>query len=117
VSGHGKPGHTKVIALTVADNGKTIHVVRGEAVMVKLAVTLKQNPDPTTWWHAVTESGDALKALPQTLMAARGVTIARYKAIAKGKATLSSSRAVCPQQSDTPTCHSVQGWQVTIDVR
>jgi len=112
-----KPGHRKTVRLSVADNGKTIHVKRGQQIMVTLAVNLKHNPDASTWWHAVDESGNALKALPQTLMAMRGVTNARYQAVAKGKATLSSSRAVCPQHPGGPTCHSLQGWQVKIDVR
>jgi len=109
--------HHKTITLTAADNGRTVHVTRGEEVRVKLAVKLKQNPDPTTWWHAVTESGDALEALPQTLMAMRGVTLGRYRADAKGEATLTSSRAICPQHPGAPTCHSMQGWNVTVDVR
>ena len=117
VPGHGKPGHPKAITVTSADNGKTIHVARGERVMVTLAVNLKHNPDATTWWHAITESGGALKELPQTFMVPRGVTAARYDAIAAGKATLSSTRAVCPTHSGAPTCHSMQSWHVTIDVR
>lgn len=115
--GHGKPDHVKVITLTVHDNGKTIRVSRGEQIRVTLAVDLKQNPDASTWWHAVTESGGALKPLPQTLMAARGVTNARYQVTAKGRATLSSSRAVCPSHSGAPACHSMQSWQVKITVR
>jgi hypothetical protein len=47
----------------------------------------------------------------------RGVTNARSAAIAKGEATLSSSRPLGPQNSSAPTCHSMQSWQVTIDVR
>jgi hypothetical protein len=112
-----RPAHPKVITLTAADNGRTVHVVRGEEVRVTLKVKLKQNPDPSTWWRPVTASGDALKALPQTLMARRGVTNGRYRAIAHGEATLSSSRAVCPTRPGAPTCHSMRGWQVTIDVR
>src|SRR3954452_21464889 len=115
--GHGKPGHVRVINLTVHDNGKTIRVSRGEQIRVTLAVDLKQNPDASTWWHTVTESGGALKPLPQTLMAARGVTNARYQVIAKDRATLSSSRAVCPSHWGAPACHSMQRWQVKITVR
>ncbi len=114
---HGRPGHVKVFTLTVHDNGKTIRVSPGEQIRITLAVDLKQNPDASTWWHAVTQSGGALKPMPQTLMAARGVTNARYQAIAKGRSMLSSSRAVCPSRSGAPACHSMQGWQVKITVR
>ncbi len=115
--GYAKPVSKRTITLTVADNGKTIHVARGKQVVVKLVVKVKHNPDATTWWHPVTESGEALEALSPALIAHPGVTDARYRAIAKGEATLSSSRAVCPQHSDKPACHSMQGWQVTVDVR
>lgn len=117
IPGHGKPGHPKVITLTVADNGKTIHVVLGEQVAVRLAVKLKHNPTAATWWHAVTESGETLKVLPSKSMAQRGVTKARYDAVAPGNATLSSSRTGCPSHPGTPTCHSMQSWQVSIEVR
>jgi hypothetical protein len=115
--GYGKPAHPKVLTLVAADNGRTIHVSRGEQIMVKLAVKVKQSPDPKTWWRPVTVSGDALKALPQTLMARRGMTLARYRVVGSGQAKLSSSRPICPQEPDAPACHSMLGWQVTLDAR
>jgi hypothetical protein len=115
--GYSAPSQTGVTTLTVADNGKTIHVPRGRHILVRLAVNPKQNQDATTWWHGITESGDALKAQSPGIVARPGVTEARYEAIARGEATLSSSRAVCPQHPGAPSCHSMQGWQVTIDVR
>jgi hypothetical protein len=106
-----------VVTLTVADNGRQVRVHRGTHIMVRLAVNPHQDPDPTTWWHAVSESGPALRARPQTLMAARGRTLGHYLAVARGTATLSSSRAVCPQTGTGPTCHAMQGWNVTVEVR
>jgi hypothetical protein len=50
-------------------------------------------------------------------MTVRGSTRARYQGVARGEAVLGSSRSVCPQHGTGPTCHSMQGWHVTIDVR
>ena len=105
----------KTITLTAADNGRVVHVHRGEYVSVRLR--LAPRTDSTTWWHGIGESGHALKVLPQTAMAMRGTTLARFRAITRGKATLDSSRSVCPQHGTGPTCHSMQAWHVTVSVR
>ena len=104
----------KTITLTAADNGRIVHVHRGEYVSVRLR--LAPRTDPTTWWHGIGESGRALKVLPQTAMAMRGTTLGRFRAVARGEATLESSRSVCPQHGTGPTCHSMQGWHVTVEV-
>lgn len=106
----------KTVTLTVADNGRHIWVHRGENVLVRLRVDPRRNPDPTTWWRAIDESGHSLRARPQTAISIRGLTRGRYQAVARGQATLSSSRSVCPQNGTGPTCHSMQGWNVTVDV-
>ena len=105
------------VTLTVADNGRQVRVHRGEQVLVRLSVNPRRDPDPTTWWRAIDESGRALQARPQTAIAIRGTTRGRYQAVARGTAVLSSSRAVCPAQNNGPTCHALQGWSVTVDVR
>ena len=105
------------MTLTVADNGRQVRVHRGEQVLVRLSVNPRRDPDPTTWWRAIDESGRALQARPQTAIAIRGTTRGRYQAVARGTAVLSSSRAVCPAQNNGPTCHALQGWSVTVDVR
>jgi hypothetical protein len=106
---------TSAITLTAADNGRHVRVRRGAHIKVRLLVDPSQ--DPTTWWRPVDETGRALRALPQTLPAIRGTTLGRYKAVARGTATLSSARAACPQTGSGPTCHAIQGWTVTVDVR
>jgi hypothetical protein len=106
----------RTVTLTVADNGRHIRVHKGENVLVRLRVDPRQNPDPTTWWRAIDESGHSLRARPQTAISIRGLTRGRYQAVARGQATLSSSRSVCPQNGTGPTCHSMQGWNVTVDV-
>ena len=105
----------KTITLTAADNGRHIHVHRGEYVLVGLR--LDPRTDPTTWWHAIDESGRPLRTLPQIAMSMRGTTLGRFRAVARGEATLESSRSVCPQHGAGPTCHSMQGWHVTVEVR
>jgi hypothetical protein len=117
-----QPAHPPVpaartITLTAADNGRRIRLHRGENVLVQLRVNLRESPDPTTWWRAIGEAGRALKVRPQTAISIRGTTRGHYQAVARGRAVLSSSRSVCPQRADGPTCHSMQGWNVTIDVR
>jgi hypothetical protein len=105
------------ITLTGADNGRHVRVHRGEHVIVRLSVDLRRNPDPATWWRSITESGPALRVRPQTLFLVRGVTRSSYQAVARGEATLSSSRAACPPSDHSPTCFAMQGWSVTVDVR
>jgi hypothetical protein len=105
------------ITLTVADNGRHVRVHRGEHITVQLSVDPSRNPDPTTWWRPIDQDGRALRARPQTLLPVRGTTLGRYTAVTRGKATLSSARAVCPQTSNGPTCHAMQRWSITVYVR
>jgi hypothetical protein len=105
------------VKLTNADNGRHVRVHRGQRISVVLAVDPKQDPEPTTWWHSISEQGAALSVRPQTWMPVRGVTMGRFKAVVRGEATVSSARAVCPSSPNRPICHAVQGWSVVIDVR
>ena len=117
------PGHAdagpgvRTVTLTARDNGQRIRVRRDEYVLVRLRVDPRTSPDPTTWWRAIGESGRPLTPRPQTAVSVRGMTQGRYQAIAWGKATLSSSRSVCPRHGNGPMCHSMQRWNVTVDVR
>ena len=105
------------ITLTAGDNGRRIRMRRGEYVLVRLRVDPRTSPEPTTWWRAIGESGRPLTARPQTAVSVRGLTRGRYQAVARGEAILSSSRSVCPQHRNGPMCHSMQRWNVTVDVR
>lgn len=109
--------HPAPVKLINADSGRHVRVHRGQRISVVLTADPAQHPDPTTWWHPIAEQGAALSVQPQTWMPARGVTMARFTAVARGEATLSSARAVCPSSPDRPTCHALQGWSVSIDVR
>jgi len=110
------PGHAS-ITLTVADNGRHVWVRRGDDVLVWLSVDIRQNPDPATWWRPIDESGPALRARPQIALPVRGSTLGRFRAVARGEATLSSSRALCAPRTNGPVCHAIQGWGVTLHVR
>jgi hypothetical protein len=111
-----RPPHGRTVRLTAADNGRTIRVARGEQIDVTLAVKPAAD-DATTMWHPIAESGRALTELSPPFFTPRGVTEARYLAAARGKATLTSSRAVCPQHPGAPSCHAMLGWRVTVRVR
>lgn len=115
--GSGGTGPASTIALTVADNGRRVRVHRGDHILVHLAVDPSRYPDPASWWGAVAESGRALRARPQTMMPVRGATLGHYRAVARGQATLSSTRPACPPQPSGPTCHALLAWSVTVDVR
>jgi hypothetical protein len=107
----------RTTTLTVGDNGRRIRVRRGEDVLVRLRVDPRTSPDPRMWWRAIGEFGRPLTARPQTAVSVRGMTRGRYRAVARGEARLSSSRSVCRRHGNGPTCHSMQRWAVTVDVR
>jgi hypothetical protein len=109
--------HIKMMTLTASDNGRHIRVPVGEHVMVQLTVRPRRDADPTTWWRPIDEHGRALAARPVGTAVVRGMTAGHYLAVRRGEATLSSTRPACPANPDGPTCHAVQGWSVTIDVR
>jgi predicted secreted protein len=111
-----KPGPpVPTVTLTAADNGRSVRLRRGEDLLVLLQVD--PGTDPTTWWRPIDETGGSLSVLPQTAMSMRGTTAGRYRAVARGEAALSSVRSVCAQHGTGPTCHSMQGWHVTVEVR
>jgi hypothetical protein len=111
------PSSPRMITLTVADNGRHIRVPRGEHVMVQLRVNPRRDVDRTTWWRPISEDGRALQTRVVGTMIPRGVTAGHYYAIRRGQATLSSARSACPVVKNGPTCHAMQGWSVTVDVR
>lgn len=103
-------------SLGVTDNGRRFCV----QLQSQIAVALSEDPSPYSGrsqrWSAIRESGRALQERSQPIVATPGTTLGRFQAIKRGVATLSSTRAVCPPNNGGPTCHSVQGWQVTIVV-
>jgi hypothetical protein len=110
--------HARVaITLTVADNGRTIRVRRGQQIDVLLKVDPRQFPDRSTWWSGIVEYGAALSVRPQTQMLVRGAAGADFRAVGHGEAALSSTRRPCPAVPGKPTCHSMQAWQVMVEVR
>jgi hypothetical protein len=102
--------------LGVADNGRRFCVHRGQQISVALSVDPGRYPDRSQWWSAIGESGRALQERSQPIRTTPGTTLGRFEAAEHGVATLSATRAVCPPNPGGPTCHSMQGWQVTVVV-
>jgi hypothetical protein len=108
----------RVVTLRTTDDGETLCVHRGQRITVTLVVDPVEGTVPEQWWHPVELSGAGLTVLPNTLMAVRGTTLARYRATARGRATLSSLRHPCaPPPPGSVSCDTIQSWSVTILVR
>lgn len=106
------------VRLTDADSGRKFCVHPGQVISVVLSVDPAQFPDPSQWWAPVSHTGRALRARPQILLAIRGTTLAAYDAVRPGRATLSSTRSVCPAPPpDGVSCAALVAWQVVIVVR
>jgi hypothetical protein len=108
----------RVVTLRADDGFRTFCAHRGQEIRVVLVVDPVDGTVPEQWWHPVELSGTALTALPMTLMAIRGTTLARYRASAHGRATLSSERHPCvPPPPGGVSCDTIQSWSVTVLVR
>jgi hypothetical protein len=108
----------RVVTLGVADDRRALCVHRGQRINVTLVVDPVEGTVPEQWWHPVELRGAGLTALPMTLMAVRGTTLARYRATAHGSATLSSLRHPCaPPPPGGVSCDTIQSWSVTVIVR
>ncbi|MDT5036425.1 MAG: hypothetical protein QOE03_1610 [Micromonosporaceae bacterium] len=105
------------ITLTEADNGKQVCVARHGTVMIRLRVAGATGTGPGQRWSPITASGPSLREQPQPLIAVRGVTTARYRAVTQGRTWLSSSRPLCRPSHGRPFCHSLAGWHATVIVR
>jgi len=106
------------VTLTAADEGHRVCVRHGARVHVVLQVDPTVYPYPEQWWTAVVVSGRGLTpdlGGPRP-MPARGVTLAYFKAIGHGRATLSSTRSPCPPNPTGPACHVLVRWSATVVV-
>jgi hypothetical protein len=104
------------ITLTEADNGRRVCVRRGETITVMLRVSSLQSTDVAQRWSPIAASGPALRAQPHPLIAIRGVTMSRYRAVMRGHARLYSSRLACARWVHGPRCHTRQAWNATVIV-
>jgi hypothetical protein len=108
----------RVVTLRADDVGRTVCAHRGQEIDVVLVVDPVEGTVPEQWWHPVELSGAALTVLPMTLMAVQGTTLARYRASAHGRATLSSERHPCaPPPPGGVSCDTIESWSVTVLVR
>lgn len=108
----------RVGTLRTDDGGRTVCAHRGQEIDVVLVVDPVEGTVPEQWWHPVDLTGTALTAMPMTLMAIRGTTLARYRVRAHGRATLSSERHPCvPPPPGGVSCDTIESWSVTVLVR
>jgi hypothetical protein len=103
------------VALSVRDNGRRVCVRQGQRITVVLRVNPVRYPEPGQWWSAVTASGPAVSALPQTALPAQGVTLGTFEAAATGAAELSATRKPCPARASM-FCHVELSWHVKVVV-
>jgi hypothetical protein len=97
--------------LTEVDAGSTYCVRLGGTV------TLVLHGAPDQLWRPVTLTGDALAARPAAEPPMAGLSAA-YSAVKAGQAQMSSTRPGCPPaKPGGVSCHSVQGFQVTVIVQ
>ncbi|MGW0879547.1 hypothetical protein [Streptomyces sp. NPDC002671] len=104
---------TSRLELTAADNGRTVCLVKGGELRLTLDGT-KERP-----WKPVSLTGTALEAINAGLVLLPGDASAAYRAVAAGKAELTSSRPLCaePTAPGQMSCKGIQEWKVTVTVR
>jgi hypothetical protein len=105
------------VTLTEVDNGRQVCVSRNGTVTIRLRVAGATGTGPGQRWSPITASGRSLREQPQPLIAMRGVTTARYRAVTQGRTWLSSRRPLCRPSHGHPVCHSQVAWRATIIVR
>jgi hypothetical protein len=103
------------VALSARDNGRRVCVHQGQRITVALRVNPVRYPEPAQWWSAVATSGEALSAVPQTVLPAHGVTLGAFEAAATGAAELSATRRPCPARASM-FCHVELSWHVKVVV-
>jgi hypothetical protein len=104
-------GCPRTLMLTDEDTQTTVCVAVGGTVSVSLAGA------PGQEWKPLQRSGTGLTEQPPASVATAG-TIAFYRATAAGSAQLSSSRSACPAASPgAVSCHALQAFTVTVDIR
>jgi hypothetical protein len=114
----GAAARLRVITLTNADNGRSVCVRRGTAVLVYLRGTQASR------WSVIHPSSGVLQSHANGhLLLALGVTGASFVAARPGTASITSTRPVCPtpppnsgSQSGTVECGAILGFRVSVRV-
>jgi hypothetical protein len=116
---HGGGGPQRgVITLTNADNGRSVCVRRGAAVLVYL-----RGAQASRWSVIHASSGVLRPRANGHGLLALGVTGASFVAVRPGAASITSTRLVCPtpppnsgSQSGTVECGAILGFRVSVRV-
>ena len=115
---HGGGPQRRVITLTNADNGRSVCVRRGTAVLVYLRGA------PASRWSVIHASSAVLRPRANGRgLLALGMTGASFVAVRPGTASITSTRPVCPtpppnsmSQSGTVECGAILGFRVSVRV-
>jgi hypothetical protein len=83
----------------------------GDTIRISLDGTTKRP------WKPVTAKGSVLEAANSGFVLRPGDASAAYKAVAKGKTRLQSTRPLCAAQTGRVSCLGLQEWWVTVVVR
>ena len=105
-------GCARTLALTAADNGHTVCLVKGGEVRVSLDGS-KDRP-----WSPVRAKGSGvLEAVNAGFVVLPGDANAAYRATGGGTARLTSSRPLCASGPNRVACKAIVEWAVTVTVR
>jgi hypothetical protein len=101
------PGFDAVV--TEKDHEVTVHVGQ------KIEVFLRAKTGMTNWGQITAGDGTVLAVAPINVMAARGVTVAAFKAVAAGQVTITSyAGPVCAKDQPCPMYAIAFSAQVTV---
>jgi hypothetical protein len=107
------PAKTKVITLQDVDTGKTVCARRGAVI----SVYLHAPPNEDRWQPILASNGHVLVVKPSGRLALPiGVTGAVYQVVARGRASLSSSRPPCLPPARVG-CDAAHSWSARVVTR
>ena len=99
------------VTLNADDNGRTVCVTSGGKITVALDGTTSRP------WAVVKTTGQALEATNAGVRLKPGDAASAFRAVAAGKAVLTSSRPLCAQTPGKISCKGLQLWTVKVTVR
>jgi hypothetical protein len=104
-------GCASASTLGVRDSGRTVCMAVGDTIRISLDGTAKRP------WKPLSPKGSVLEAANSGFVLRPGDASAAYKAVAKGKTRLQSTRPLCAAQTGRVSCLGLQEWWVTVVVR
>jgi hypothetical protein len=99
-----------VVTIGVADDGRTVALVKGQRLHVVL------QGDATRRWSPVTMTGMGLnRRVDLGATPTIGTMLVLFEAVTPGEAELTSTRPLCEPLTPAPAaCHAQQRWKVTV---